>query len=43
MIFASTCTASLANECLGDDVLVTEMGNLTLVEYRAHSEATLPT
>ena len=43
MICASTCTASLANVCLGDDVLVIEMTNLTLVEYRDHSEATFHT
>ena len=39
---ASTCTASLANVCLGDDDLLMEMDNLTLAEYRVHPESTYP-
>ena len=42
MICSSTCTASLANVCLGDDDLMMEMDNLTLAEYRAHPESTFP-
>lgn len=42
MISASTCTASLANVCLGDDDFMLEMDNLTLAEYRAHPESTFP-
>ena len=42
MIGASTCTASLANVCLGDDEFMLEMDNLTLAEYRAHPDSTFP-
>ena len=43
MIAASTCTATLANVCIGDEEFVMEMDELTLAEYRVDPASTYPT
>ena len=42
LVGVGSCTATMANVCLGDDEFVMEMDHLTLAEYRADSESTYP-